>query len=59
MSAEDVALAAAVAIERGETVCIPGLAETAALDQFEAGERALLGVGNQPTLADRYRLADH
>ncbi len=59
MSAEDVALAAAVAIERGETVCIPGLADTAALDQFEAAERALLGVGNQATLAGRYRLADH
>jgi short-subunit dehydrogenase len=59
MSAEDVALAAAVAIERGDTLCVPGLADPEALDQFEAAERALLRDGNRPILAAHYRSAAH
>nr|QEO73833.1 short-chain dehydrogenase/reductase SDR [uncultured bacterium] len=59
MSAEDVALAAAIAIERGETVCVPGLADPEALDRFQADERALLADGNRPALAAHYRSAGH
>ncbi|MDX8148822.1 SDR family NAD(P)-dependent oxidoreductase [Lentzea sp. BCCO 10_0061] len=55
MSADDVALATAIAIERGETVCIPGLADPEALDRFQASERALLVNGNRPALASQYR----
>jgi uncharacterized protein len=54
---EDVALAAAVAIERGETVCIPGQGDPEAFARFEAAERTLLRDGNQPILAARYRSA--
>lgn len=54
MSAEDVVTASLVALERGETVCVPGLEAAdalAALEQAEAGMRA----GSKPTLAQRYR----
>ncbi|MGW6929686.1 SDR family NAD(P)-dependent oxidoreductase [Lentzea sp. NPDC054927] len=57
MSAEDVALATAIAIERGETVCIPGLADPEALDRFQTSERALLTSGNRPSLAPHYQTA--
>jgi NAD(P)-dependent dehydrogenase (short-subunit alcohol dehydrogenase family) len=40
-------------------VCAPGLADPAALDRFEAAERALLADGNRPALAAHYRSAAH
>lgn len=54
MSAEDVATATAVAVERGETVCVPGLPEVEALDQLQEAERALVVDGNRSELAPRY-----
>ncbi|WP_433236545.1 SDR family NAD(P)-dependent oxidoreductase [Actinomadura nitritigenes] len=57
MSAEDVATATAVAVERGESVCVPGLPGTEALDRLLEAEHALVGGGNRGVLAERYRPA--
>lgn len=57
MSAQDVATATALAIERGETICVPALNETEALDRLQEVERDLLVGGNHTPLADRYRSA--
>jgi hypothetical protein len=54
MSAEAVAAATAVAIARGETVCVPGLPEVEAIDRLHEIERTLLVDGNRSELADRY-----
>jgi short-subunit dehydrogenase len=54
MSAEDVATATAVAVARGETVCVPGLSGPEALDRLQAAERGLLAGGSRSSLADRY-----
>jgi hypothetical protein len=54
MSAEDVAAATAVAVARGETVCVPGLPDTEALDRLADVERDLVVEGNRSELADRY-----
>jgi hypothetical protein len=54
MKPEDVVTASLVALERGETVCVPGLEAAdalVALEQAEAGMRA----GAKTTLAARYR----
>ena len=54
MSAEDVATATAVAVERGETVCVPGIAEVEALERLQEVERTLVVDGNRSELARRY-----
>lgn len=54
MSAEDVATATAIALARGETVCVPGLSGPEALDRLQQAERALLTEGSRSSLADRY-----
>lgn len=54
MSAEDVAIATAVAVERGDTVCVPGLPDSEALDRLTEIETALVREGNRALLADRY-----
>jgi short-subunit dehydrogenase len=57
MSAQDVATATAAAVELGETVCVPGLADTGPVDRFTRAERELLSEGNRTEIADRYRAA--
>ncbi len=59
MSAEDVATATAVAVARGEAICVPGLSEPEALDQLQQAERALLAAGGRSTLAERYATASY
>lgn len=54
MSAQDVATATASAVERGETLCIPGLADARTVDGFTEAERVLLSDGNRTAIADRY-----
>ncbi|GAB3379613.1 SDR family NAD(P)-dependent oxidoreductase [Amycolatopsis echigonensis] len=54
MSAESVAIATAVAVERGETLCVPGLPDATALDRLQEIERTLVVEGNRAELADRY-----
>lgn len=54
MSAEDVATAIAVSAERGETICVPGLPDTDALERLREVERTLLVDGNRSELAERY-----
>ncbi|MET7496130.1 hypothetical protein [Streptomyces sp900116325] len=55
MSARDVATATALAVERGDTVCVPGLAEAEALERLLETESALVSEGNRSVLADRYQ----
>jgi short-subunit dehydrogenase len=55
MSARDVATATALAVERGDTVCVPGLPQAEALDRLLEAESALVSAGNSAALADRYR----
>jgi short-subunit dehydrogenase len=57
MSPEEVATAAAVAVARKETVCVPGLAGPEALDRLQAAERALIAEGSRSSLAERYATA--
>jgi hypothetical protein len=57
MSPEEVATAAAVAVARRETICVPGLAGPEALDRFQEAERALIGAGGRSALAERYATA--
>lgn len=57
MSAEDVATATAVAVERGETICVPGLPEVEALERLQDVERTLVVDGNRAELAPRYLFA--
>jgi hypothetical protein len=54
MSAEDVATATAVAVERGETLCVPGLPDAKVLERLQDVERTLVVDGNRAELADRY-----
>ncbi|NOK09665.1 SDR family NAD(P)-dependent oxidoreductase [Corallococcus exercitus] len=54
MSPEDVVTASLVALERGETVCVPGLEAAEALAALEKAEAGLLR-GATHTLAGRYR----
>jgi hypothetical protein len=54
MSAEDVAIATASAIESGEPICVPGLPDVDALEQLREVERFLVTDGNHTSLADRY-----
>lgn len=54
MPPEDVVTASLLALERGETVCAPGLEAADALAALEEAERGLLQ-GNKPSLAQRYR----
>ncbi|MEU9343842.1 SDR family NAD(P)-dependent oxidoreductase [Streptomyces sp. NPDC048278] len=56
MTAEDVAQAGLTGLSLGETVCIPGLEDQAAvLEAFAAAETAVLNGGFRPALAARYR----
>lgn len=57
MTPEEVATAAAVAVARGETVCVPGLAGPEALDRLQEAERALVAAGGRSSLAERYATA--
>jgi short-subunit dehydrogenase len=57
MSAQDVATATAAAVEQGEVLCVPGLADAGTVDRFTDAERELLSDGNRTALADRYRPA--
>ncbi|MBF5042363.1 SDR family NAD(P)-dependent oxidoreductase [Aggregicoccus sp. 17bor-14] len=54
MAASDVVQASLLALERGESVCVPGLESMDALQALEAAE-AQLRQGSRPTLAERYR----
>jgi uncharacterized protein len=54
MAAEDVVRASLVALERDETVCVPGLEAPEALRALEQAE-GLMRQGSRPTLAERYR----
>jgi hypothetical protein len=54
MSAEDVATATAIAVERGETICVPGLPEVEAVERLQDVERTLVVDGNRAELAQRY-----
>jgi hypothetical protein len=54
MSADDVATATAVAVERGETICVPGLPEPEAVERLQDVERTLVADGNRAELAQRY-----
>ncbi len=54
MSAEDVATATAVAVARGEAVCVPGLSGPEALDRLQQAELDLLRQGGHSSLAERY-----
>jgi hypothetical protein len=54
MSAETVATATAVAVARGESICVPGLADVEAIDRLHEVERTLLVDGNRSAPADRY-----
>lgn len=54
MPAEDVVRASLLALDRGELVCVPGLADPSALDALAAAE-ALVRSGSRRELADRYR----
>ncbi|RKG60376.1 SDR family NAD(P)-dependent oxidoreductase [Corallococcus sp. AB011P] len=56
MSPEDVVTASLVALERGETVCVPGLEAAEALTALEKAEAGLLR-GATHALAGRYRTA--
>jgi short-subunit dehydrogenase len=54
MAAEDVVVASLAALETGEVVCVPGLADPSAVQRLaeaEAGVRQ----GSGPRLADRYQ----
>ncbi|HZX08374.1 SDR family NAD(P)-dependent oxidoreductase [Kribbella sp.] len=54
MSAEAVAAATVVAVERGEIICVPGLPDDEALDRLQEIERTLVVDGNRSELAPRY-----
>ena len=54
MPAADVVTASLAGLAAGETVCIPGLAATAALDELAAAETAIMPAG-MAELAARYR----
>ncbi|WP_153033936.1 SDR family oxidoreductase [Amycolatopsis sp. YIM 10] len=56
MSAEDVAAASLSGLRSGETICVPGLEDTTAIDALAGAETALLLGGNRPTPATRYTL---
>jgi short-subunit dehydrogenase len=55
MSPEDVVTASLAALERGETVCVPGLEAADALAALALAEAGMLA-GSKPTLAQRYRV---
>jgi hypothetical protein len=56
MSAEDVAAASLAALEKGEMVCIPALADAAVFDTLmEMQGKAFRTAVSQTTLAPRYR----
>jgi hypothetical protein len=55
MSAQDVATATAAAVELGETLCVPGLADTGLIDRLTDAERELLSDGYRTETAHRYR----
>lgn len=57
MPAPDVVTASLAALESGETVCVPGLSEPAALEQLALAEAEVRTAGRSP-LADRYRAAE-
>ncbi|WP_227999023.1 SDR family NAD(P)-dependent oxidoreductase [Nocardia australiensis] len=57
MSAPDVATATIQALDRGETICVPGLSDPAPLDRLVTVEHTLLSDGNRSSLAPRYRPA--
>lgn len=54
MKADDVVAASLLALERGETVCVPGLEQPEALAALEEAE-GRMRQGSKPTLAARYR----
>jgi short-subunit dehydrogenase len=58
MSSEDVVTAALAALEQGEVVCVPGLEDPSLLEQIGEAQRAVMGAGNKPALAARYRPVD-
>jgi hypothetical protein len=54
MKPEDVVSASLLGLERGETVCVPGLEAPEALAALEQAEAAMRA-GSKPTIAARYR----
>jgi len=54
MEASDVVQASLASLERGEVVCIPGLADASALTRRDAAQAALTQAAGQATLAERY-----
>jgi short-subunit dehydrogenase len=55
MPPEDVVDASLVALRAGETVCVPGLSDPAAVDALAAAERTLRAGSRSGRIADRYR----
>ncbi|GII25737.1 SDR family NAD(P)-dependent oxidoreductase [Planosporangium mesophilum] len=55
MPADDVVAASLVGLERGELVCVPGLADPAALEQLTDVEALLRAASRSPGRAPRYR----
>ncbi len=55
MSADDVAAASVVALDRGEVVCVPGLDDPDAVDELARGEAQLRSAARASTRAARYR----
>ncbi len=55
MSADDVAAASLVALDRGEVVCVPGLDDPVAVDELAQAEAGLRRAARATTRAARYR----
>jgi short-subunit dehydrogenase len=55
MTPEQIVQAALAGLGAGETVCIPGLEDRAALDRLIETQRALLGASQKTEIASRYR----
>ena len=56
MEAPDVVQASVLALERGEVVCIPGLADLSALTRRDAAQAELLQATGHAELAQRYQV---
>jgi NAD(P)-dependent dehydrogenase (short-subunit alcohol dehydrogenase family) len=54
---EDMVDAALKGLAAGEVICVPGLDDPSVIEQAMAAQRAVIGGGNRPVPADRYRAA--
>jgi uncharacterized protein len=55
MQPDEVVAASLAALERGELICVPGLEDSALIDQLVGAQRAVMQAGNRPQLASRYK----